>query len=112
MGKTGFVNFKSNDRLEAKPQTVSVPEHLRSNLPDPLAHLAKKKPAVPASSADARFQGNSDRLKAEFAKLQSQREQTALRLKALKSKVKASSARMPPPPPSLAMGDSKDKTMR
>jgi len=105
-GKSGFVNFKS--KVDGtKPQTVSIPEHLRANLPDPLAHLTNKKPAAP--KAAPRVAGDSERLQAELAKLQAQREQTALRLKALKSKVKASSARLPPPPPSLASNEASKK---
>lgn len=94
----GFVTFKSS----ARPQTVTIPEHLRSsNMPDPLAHLTNKKPAAVASTGKA---GNSDR-QAALAALQAQREKTALRLKELemkKAKSKSSSV-PPPPPPSLAL---------
>lgn len=105
-----FVHFKSNSASSSKPQIVSIPEHLRENLPDPLAHLTKKKPAAPATTTKT---GDSSRLKAELAKLKAQREQTALRLKELAARTKASSARLPPPPPSLAsLGTNKKKKTR
>jgi len=106
--KGGFVKFTSTS---AKPQTVSIPEHLRSGLPDPLAHLANKKAALSASKSGGRVTGDSARLKAELAKLQKKRQETALRIKALNAKAKASSTLAPPPPPSLAFGASK-KTNR
>jgi hypothetical protein len=84
-----------------KPQTVpTIPEHLRANLPDPLSHLTKKAPAKSTSMAKT---GDSNRLKAELAKLKAEREQKALHLKAMKAKAKASSrVHVPPPPQSLA----------
>ena len=107
-GNSGFVTFKSSSR----PQTVSIPEHLRSaNLPDPLAHLTNKKPAAtPTATNKPR---DSDRLKAELAKLQAQREQTALRLREMQKSKSKSSSIAPPPPPSLALASSKkQKTKR
>jgi superfamily II DNA/RNA helicase len=101
-GSRGFVTFKSN-----RPQTVSIPEHLRSsNLPDPLAHLTNKKTAAKPTATNPR---DSDRLKAELLKLQAQREQTALRLREMQKSKSSSIA--PPPPPSLALSK-KQKTKR
>lgn len=106
---SGFVHFKAAGSFTTaranKPQTVpTIPEHLRANLPDPLAHLSNKKPPAAASSTSAAKAGDSsERLKVELAKLQAKREETAARLKAMTAKAKASSAaRLPPPPPSLA----------
>jgi hypothetical protein len=99
-GSRGFVTFKSN-----RPQTVSIPEHLRSsNLPDPLAHLTNKKTAAKPTATNPR---DSDRLKAELLKLQAQREQTALRLREMQKSKSSSIA----PPPSLALSK-KQKTKR
>ena len=58
-----------------------IPEHLRSNLPDPLKHLtiAKKQPAIGVKSSSAAA-AEADRLRGELAKLKEKREETALRL--------------------------------
>lgn len=102
--KGSFVHFKSNGGSGAsmKPQAVpTIPEHLRANLPDPLSHLTKKAPTESTSMAKT---GDSNRLKAELAKLKAEREQKALHLKAMKAKARASSKILAPPtpPPSLA----------
>lgn len=99
--QNGLVHVKSKEQV-VKPRcnTAVIPEHLRSsNLPDPLKHLTHKKGGTAHKSAVG--SNDSGRLKDELAKLKEQREQTALRLKAMKAKAKTGAVRPPPPPPML-----------
>jgi hypothetical protein len=85
--KGGFVKYKQKtldnpreDDSDTKVyRAVTIPEHLRSSMPDPLAAHTKKSSsslsAVGGSSSS--YASESDRLKAELEELRRQRE-TAL----------------------------------
>jgi hypothetical protein len=66
----GFVRFNSKASgygskvSDVNPRPVVIPEHLRSNLPDPLKHLIVAKKSTSEVSAD------SGRLKDELAKFE------------------------------------------
>lgn len=95
--QNGLVHVKSMEKaMKSSCNTAVIPEHLRSsNLPDPLKRFANKEKGTAPKSAVGSI--DSGRLKDELAKLKEQREQTALRLKAMKGKAKT----VPPPPPPM-----------
>merc|ERR1739845_288019 len=77
--KGGFVTFKArifddqtSGDLDAKKQrAVSIPEHLRRGMPDPLeAHKKSSENTVKSSRA---YASESERLKAELAELEKQK---------------------------------------
>lgn len=91
----GFVTFKAKDDPGIQHRPVEIPLHLRGGLPDPLAHLAKKKPEnTEKSSADLASQAQSMRENLERLK-----QERVARLAALHATSKAASSRPPPPPP-------------
>jgi len=79
--KGGFVKYKKKtfdnpreEEVDTKVyRAVTIPEHMRSGMPDPLAAHAKKSSRGSSSS----YASESDRLKAELEELRQQRE-TAL----------------------------------
>ena len=81
-GKTnGFVNFKTRTFNEPtdqdvdakKNRAISVPEHLRKGLPDPFA--SKKAPSKTSElKSSTSYASASERIKAELAELQKQKE--------------------------------------
>ena len=125
----GFVRFRQkSDTTTQKPaSTVTIPDHLRAALPDPLKHYEKKEQKnATTKKSSAEHAKETARLKEDLAKLKAERE---ARMKALKAKQanrlaassvvsttgksskgagNKSSGMVPPPPPpsSLAFGGS------
>lgn len=105
--KGGFVNFKTRtfdeptqEDLDAKRyRAVSVPEHLKKAMPDPLARHSKvtKEAGLKKSSS---YASEAERLQAELAELEKQKAaalaQMGGSLKSLSSR--RTSKSLPPPP--------------
>jgi septal ring factor EnvC (AmiA/AmiB activator) len=110
----GFVKFKTKMQSEptsgtneSRQQGVIIPEHLRSNLPDPLEHLNKKDGGEEAKiRSSSELSAKADRLKAELAQLNEER---AARLEAFKSKQKGLAPSSLKPPPPLSFSSKKGK---
>ena len=108
-GKSGgFVNFKTktfNEPVEEDPDAkkvrANIPEHLRKNAPDPLAAFNKKAADEKASGlkSSKAYASESERLKAEMAELQKQREAAkAVLMSRLSTKDSSKSTLQAPPP--------------
>mmetsp|Transcript_2221 Transcript_2221/g.4217 ORF Transcript_2221/g.4217 Transcript_2221/m.4217 type:complete len:988 (-) Transcript_2221:221-3184(-) len=106
----GFVNFKSRtfdepsqEDLDAKRnRAVSIPQHLRSGMPDPLAAHKKasvdKAAGLKSSSSQA---SESERLAAELAELDKQRAAMLAKMGGSRNALSSRSASKFSPPPSL-----------
>jgi hypothetical protein len=88
--KGGFVNFKTRtfnepntqDNVDAKRyRAVTIPEHLRDGMPDPLAaHNNKTNVGKEVSRTSCSHVSESERLKAELAELQKQKEEALAKM--------------------------------
>jgi len=106
--KGGFVTFKSRtfeeptqeDRDAKKHRVISIPEHLRRGMPDPLA--AHTKPAgETATKSSSAYASESERLKAELAALQKQKEAALASMGGLRKALSARRSSKFIPTPSL-----------
>ncbi|KAL3784125.1 hypothetical protein HJC23_005783 [Cyclotella cryptica] len=82
--KGGFVNFKtrifdSEDAVK-KQRPVEIPEHLRSNMPDPLAGTYKKPNQENQLKPRSSYASEAERLQAELQALQREREAARAKL--------------------------------
>ena len=98
----GFVRFRP-----VKSTTVTVPEHLRASMPDPLQTFQKKTAPTPETKRDK----SSEELQQDLDRINQQKEQ---RMKALLVKrkerqmgTKSSSLSALPPPPEITFGSRK-----
>ena len=109
----GFVNFKTrrfDDTDNDVPQlkratTINIPEHLRSQMPDPLADEGTKKGSASggADASSKSLASKADRLKEELERLQKeQKERVATIAKMRASNTNTSSLKKLAPPPSLS----------
>ncbi|KAL7551933.1 hypothetical protein ACHAWF_015156 [Thalassiosira exigua] len=106
--KGGFVNFKtktfdesSKEDLDAKTiRSVNIPEHLRKGMPDPLAAHKKASNDGKASGlkSSSSYASEAERLKAELAELQRQKEAALAKMEGLGSLSSRSSAKSLPTP--------------
>merc|ERR1712238_471377 len=105
--KGGFVTFKTRtfdeptqEDLAAKRQrAVSIPEHLRRGMPDPLE--AHKKTSYDAAKSSSAYASESGRLKAELAELEKQKEATLAKMGGSGNALSSRSSSKPLPTPSL-----------
>ena len=81
----GFVNFKtriaydSEDTVKTQ-RPVEIPEHLRRNMPDPLAGSYKKPNEENELKSRSSYKSEAERLQAELQALQSEREAARAKL--------------------------------
>jgi len=97
--KGGFVNFKtrtfddeSEDRDAKRNRPVVIPEHLRKNMPDPLAASYNKSATSSELKTGSSYASEVERLKAEIETLQKAKAEALAKMKADTSRSSALSA--------------------
>eukprot|EP00566_Odontella_aurita_P002706 CAMPEP_0113582098 /NCGR_PEP_ID=MMETSP0015_2-20120614/31702_1 /TAXON_ID=2838 /ORGANISM="Odontella" /LENGTH=969 /DNA_ID=CAMNT_0000486685 /DNA_START=195 /DNA_END=3101 /DNA_ORIENTATION=+ /assembly_acc=CAM_ASM_000160 len=93
--KGGFVNFKAKEAPKKMAQ-VRVPEHMRTNMPDPLHAMTKNSSKDKKISTDT--SSNLDQLKAELEKLRVEKAARLAKLQQRKSSGAISSPTFAAPP--------------
>jgi hypothetical protein len=103
--KNGFVRFRG--KSESNPvHSVTVPEHLRASMPDPLQHFSTEKQKASETSAD--HAATAKQLQEEVDRLDAER---LARMQALlaKQRLQKAATSAPPPPPTMSFGAKRRK---
>ena len=111
---------KVNDKSLNVKQTssVTIPEHLRSSLPDPLQHFSKQESSTPTllneKQSDKELSSEIERLKKELAAIQKKKDakKPSYKSKDMLKKLKETSQNIPSPPPSIFIRNSKIRKKR